>query len=302
MALDSLFKELRRRRVDDDRSYYGARRAAHQDYASENAQVFCFENYRVDELQSELSHAKNPALQMLACMYQPPRKFPDMSNFRLGPNVFDRIPLDWIVFATADKAFKTPQLIGHGVTTRVPWTGDPQTLPRGWQGIVRRCYENGLNTNQKCNTLVGLFINIENDFRQQGWALKAVEGMKAIARGAGLSSLIIPLRLPTRYEKDNATVEFKDFALLKREDGEYRDHWLRLHVRAGAEVIALCDSSHQHAMHLEDFYQQFKATGITSSGYHLALQNGEWFRAFIDLEREFALINEGCVWVQYRDV
>ncbi len=300
MQITSFFKRRASYVQSGRTSHHGAGRRGIKPYVEENAQSWFFENYTVDELVNlELLVERTGAFQKLASLYSFKRDFPDMSNFRLGPNAFDKITLDWIIFETAESAFRNSKLIGHGVTTRLPWDGNPQSLPRGWQGIVRRSYENSLTTKGICNTLVGLFINIEPEFREHGWALRAIQEMKEMARRSSMESLIIPLRLPTRYEKANASMRFTDFAFRKREDGQFLDHWLRLHVRAGAEIIGTCGSSHQHAMNLDDFYRQFKADAIETSGYHVAVQNGEWFQVFIDLERDFALINEGCVWVQY---
>ena len=91
-----------------------------------------------------------------------------------------------------------------------------------------------------------------------------------------------------------------EFAALKREDGLPRDHWVRLHVRLGAEIIGVSNTSHQHAFPLKDFYQQFPAPVITQSGYTLVQQrDGGWYNVYVDLEREFVLVNQGCVWVRH---
>ncbi len=239
------------------------------------------------------------ALQKLLGMYRITRNFPDLSNFRLGPNMFKKIPLDWILLTHASGSQKRSELIGHGIATRITWNGDPRQLPSGWQGTVRRCYENTVGEQHTCDTLVGLFIKVEEDFRERGWAGRVVTAMKELGKRSGLSNLIIPLRLPTHYEKRYAAMPFEEFALLKRENGEYLDHWLRLHVRLGAEIIGLCKTSHQHALNVDDLRQQFECAPIEESGDHLVSRHGEWFRAYVDLERECALVNQGCVWVRH---
>jgi hypothetical protein len=78
------------------------------------------------------------------------------------------------------------------------------------------------------------------------------------------------------------------------------DHWVRLHVRLGARVIGVSNTSHQHAFSLKDFYGQVPCPNFTQSGYGLVQQkDGAWYNAYVDLEREFVLINQGCVWVQH---
>lgn len=235
------------------------------------------------------------AFDRLLGMYRVTRRFPDFSNFRLGPNAFDRTPMDWLVVASRASG----ELIAHGIATRIEWDGDPATL-RGWQQVVRRAYDTLVVGRQPSNTLVGLFIKVEDAFREQGWAGRVVESMKALASRAGLRSLVIPLRLPTGYEHDNAARPYEEFAFERREDGEYRDHWLRLHVRLGARVIGHSLTSHQHAMNVEDFRRYFEVDAIDGSGYCLARRNGEWYRPYVDVERDCVIINEGCVWVQHQ--
>lgn len=74
-------------------------------------------------------------------MYRVTRRFPDMSDFRLGPNPFEHIPVDWTIFATAADPLRDATLVAHGLSARIAWTGDRGTLPRGWQGVVRACHE-----------------------------------------------------------------------------------------------------------------------------------------------------------------
>jgi hypothetical protein len=144
-----------------------------------------------------------------------------------------------------------------------------------------------------------LFINAEKRFRKHGWAAEVTKEMKRLGTQSGLQHLIIPLRLPTRYEEQNARMPYEEFALIKRDDGQYRDHWLRIHVRLGAEVIGMCSVSHQHAMHPADLDEQLHCGLKEQTGDYLVKWNGEYYNVFIDVEREYAVMNQGCVWVRH---
>ena len=259
------------------------------------------ENFTLDEFVRHLECNRNRvgAFDKLLQMYRIARRFPDMSNFRLGPNMFERIPLDWLILAHGSTAPRRSELVAHAIASRIDWNGEPMSLPRGWQRTVRYCYENVAQHKRPANTLVGLFINVEQEFRRHGWAARVIEGMKDLARRRSLTSIVIPLRLPTRYERHNAAMPFEEFAFLKRDDGEYRDHWLRLHVRLGARVIGHCNTSHQHAMNLDDFYQQFELDGGVASGCRVARRHDEWYEVYINVECDYVVINQGCVWVEY---
>jgi hypothetical protein len=164
---------------------------------------------------------------------------------------------------------------------------------------VRECYQNAVEEQQPPNTVVGLFIKVEHDLREHGWAANIVHQMKTLASNIGSSALVIPLRLPTRYEVQNAEMPFEEFVALKRENGESADHWLRLHTRLGAQVIGLCTTSHQHAMNLDDLRRQMDCPPILKTGLHLVRRHNEWFRAFVNLDLQMALINQECVWVRH---
>ena len=282
------------------RPHYGPRRERARPHP-EKLGVLCgtFENYTVAELVTRLEGEKG-GLRELMAMYDVRRAFPDMSNFRLGPNMFAETALDWIAFHTDPSSPSPGRLVAHGIATRIRWDADPEHLPRGWTGAVRQSYEEGVLRSDVPTTLVGLFIFVGEAFREFGWAADVVEAMKRVAAESGLRELVIPLRLPTRYEHRNVEAPYEEFALRKRDDGAYCDHWLRLHVRLGAEVIGVCASSHQHAMHPDDLRRQIECGPIERTGEYTVTWNGESYRAFVDLEREFALINQGCVWVRHR--
>lgn len=270
--------------------------------ATLTAQVTVVENHTLAEFIAWLNRRRRlaPALDGLLDMYDVERRFPDMGDFRLGPNLFDRIPLDWIIFTRHNPETSSQELVGHGVTTRLNWDRNPATVPDGWQGSVRRSYVNAHVDGAPRNTLVGLFIRVEESSRQHGWAGNLIGEMKRLAHRRGMEALIIPLRPPLRYEKEYAALPLTEFAALRRPDGQPLDHWIRIHVRLGAKVIGLCETSHQHALPLKDFRQLVSQDPIARSGYLLVRQkDGGWYNVYVDLEREFALINQGCVWVEH---
>jgi hypothetical protein len=257
-----------------------------------------FENHTLAEFIENLRRrSASGAWQELLERYDAPRSFPDLANFRLGPNPFGLTALDWIVFRK--EGGRASSLVAHGITTRIRWSGESTDLPRGWTGAVRQSYENSVLGDESPNTLIGLFIFAETAFREHGWAAEVAEAMKELAREEGMHSLIIPLRLPTRYEWQNARLPYAEFALRKRDDGEFADHWLRMHTRLGARVIGTCDVSHQHAFHSDDLPLLFECDPIERTGSYIVRSHGEHYAAYVDLERECAVINEGCVWVRY---
>jgi hypothetical protein len=286
--------------TDTLREHYGVRRAHNVVHVEgQSARRISFENYTLMEMVRHFEAKPDRAMQDLLHRYHFERTFPDLSNFRMGPNMFGETALDWIAFLAPRPGQRESDLIAHGVATRISWSGDPADLPRGWTGAVRASYEEAILRGVPPTTLVGLFISAEKGFQKHGWAAQVVQQMKRIARESGLRDIIIPLRLPTRYEPQNAKMPYEEFAFIKRDDGQYQDHWLRMHVRLGAEVIGVSAVSHQHAMHPDDMDQQFHCGRIERTGDYLVKWNDEYFSVFVDIEHGFAIMNQGCVWVRH---
>ena len=238
------------------------------------------------------------AFETLLSLYKIQRDFPDMSHFRLGPNMFEHIPLYTIVLIDRSPTSQHGQLITHGMMTSILWNNSSDDLPQGWQGAVRKSYEDAIKQVKK-DTAVGLYIRVEKEFKQQGWSEIIINTMKKFSVEQAYHSLIIPLRLPQRFEEQYAKIPYQKFITLKREDGQYMDHWLRLHTRLGGSIIGICMNSHQHAMNLNDFAKQFKTKKISRTGYYLSEKQGLWYRVYIDTKHEFALINQECTWIQH---
>jgi hypothetical protein len=249
------------------------------------------------QLENSLSYRS--VFKKLLSLYKIERNFPDMSHFRLGPNMFENIPL-FIIILVKNNSINTEdsQLIAHGVMTNICWNKQSTDLPEGWQGAVRRSYENMQNKIKK-NALVGLYIRVEEQFKQHGYAEKIINTMKNFASEQRYDSLIIPLRLPQRYTLSYAKMKYLKFINLKRKDGQYVDHWLRIHTRLGGNIIGTCLTSHQHAMNLGDFLTQFNTKKIRFSGYYLSERQGLWYNVYVDTKRKIALINQECTWVNH---
>lgn len=266
--------------------------------ADTRSSLYLFENHSVDELLQAIESRFSGinGLRQVKSLYGTPPTFPDLGNFRLGPNMFLKIPLDWLVLVSDDKK---SDLIGHGVTARIAWNGTAETLPEGWQGAVRQCYQDAVASPRCSNTLVGLFIYVEPDHRHHQWAARIADFMKHLARRRGLEHFVIPLRPPLRYTHDYAEMPFEEFAALKRPDGLPLDHWVRLHVKMGASVIRIANRSHRHAMSLADYLEQFGGPPVETSGERLVERNEEWFTAYLDRDHDIAIIDQGCVWVRH---
>jgi hypothetical protein len=100
-----------------------------------------------------------------------------------------------------------------------------------------------------------------------------------------------------------------ELASLQRPDGQPLDHWVRVHVKKGAEIIGCCDHSHRFALSLKDFQAHISSAPLSRSGYHVIetdrdvvlrlSKEAAWQRVYADMERQIVSFDWGCVWVRY---
>ena len=226
-------------------------------------------------------------------LYKPTNNFPNFRDYRTGPYVFDKIKLDWIMLIDEGN-----NLMSHGILCKIFWDGDTKNLPNdGWTGSTITAYKNNLEKIET-NTMVGLFAHVSKKFRNQKLSGSLVDNMKKIAK-KNKFKLIIPLRPPSRYEKEYCNMEFEKFCNLKTEEGMPKDPWFRLHKKLNAKFLKISKTSHQRAMSLSTFNNLFGKKNITKTGYYDFEIFGNWHNIYIDLILNIAVMNEGCQWVEH---
>jgi hypothetical protein len=123
-----------------------------------NKQIILLRAPSLDDLISQLMTKPCQGYKKLLSLYCAEQKFPDMDCFKLGSDMFRKIPFYFIILLSNRAENTNSKLIAHGITADILWGSDYlKNLPEGWQGVVRRRYENTLNAIIK-NTLVGLYI------------------------------------------------------------------------------------------------------------------------------------------------
>jgi hypothetical protein len=229
------------------------------------------------------------------------------SPCRLEPVPFEDCPVDRFFFTTGDGA--SEELIGSGLTMSIFWNGLAEGLPPGgWQGVVRQCAKDAAR-GKRCNTLVGMQLFTVSRYRKGGLSSRFLGEMLALAGRLQHRYLIIPALTPIQFAREYVERPYEELAGLKRDDGLPVDHWARLHVRKGAEILGHCSTSHRFALSVADFNRHLTTHKITSSGYHVVPLDKDisfgvdarntWQRVHADLDRGVVTFNWGCVWVRY---
>jgi hypothetical protein len=122
------------------------------------------------------------------------------------------------------------EVIARARCLPVRWDGSIDDLPDGIDGAMIRGFDEG-----GANVLCALLISVPRAQRKTGASRLALAGMVEIARRHGLDRLIAPVR-PSWKERYPLT-PIERYATWRRDDGFLFDPWLRIHERAGGEVL-----------------------------------------------------------------
>jgi hypothetical protein len=229
------------------------------------------------------------------------------SKCRIGYVPFDNCIQDHLYYI--DKSRNTEMIASGGIVTHISWDFDSNSLPKGWQGTVRRSFYDNKDPNKKPNTLVALLAFTPNRYRGKGFSRLMLSKMCAHAKSKGYRFFIVPALPPSQFEKDKVQLSMTEISNVKREDGKYYDYWLRLHAQKGAKITGFCDTSHRFILNLKDFSQYVSSTPIKNTGEHviqldrdksLGINNKSmWEKVYGDIKRDFVTFNWGCVWMKY---
>jgi GNAT superfamily N-acetyltransferase len=163
--------------------------------------------------------------------------FPEfMSHNAMGSRFWGRLYGEFPDFQLA--LLDDGQLIAEVHALPVPLEGDE--LPEGWD----EAFERGMTAGGG-DVLSLLAIAVDPRRRGQGVATRLIEAARETAREAGLSSVIAPVR-PTLKER-YPLIPIERYVLWRRDDGTHFDPWIRVHERAGGEIV----STAPHSMRIE---------------------------------------------------
>ena len=118
------------------------------------------------------------------------------------------------------------------------WEQELSELPEGgWDWVFLKAIEdhtNGITPNIQS----AIQINIHPDYQSQGLSATMVQAMRGIARSQGFKHFVAPVR-PNQKSKYPLT-SIDDYIRWTNDAELPFDAWLRVHVRAGAEIMKPC--------------------------------------------------------------
>jgi hypothetical protein len=183
------------------------------------------------------------------------------------------------------------ELAGLGNCTPLRWDGTPEDLPSGLDDALIRSLEDPAPSTAAC-AMQGV---IAPGRQGTGLASEPLNAMAAIARAAGLTDLIAPVRPNWKERYPLAPIE--RYIHWTREDGQPFDPWIRVHVRMGAEILAPAPESVRITGTVKE-WESWTGMAFPETGSYV-FPNGLQ-PVDIDLERDTGEYWEPNVWLRHR--
>jgi len=226
--------------------------------------------------------------------------------------VLDQLPHSWPAFMLEDPAswmlgllgpyaaFQLALLDGDRPVARAhsvpfPWNGDEASLPdTGWDGVLARGVVSPTRGREP-TAVSALEITIAPDWQGKGLSRVLLRGLREAAAGGGFSDLFAPVR-PSR-KADHPAVPMAEYVTWRRPDGLPVDPWLRVHERAGGQIVKVCPAS----MVVPGTLAQWRDwTGLPFDRSGDVLVPGALAPVHVSVEHDHAVYVEANVWVRHR--
>lgn len=164
----------------------------------------------------------------------------------------------------------------------------------GFDGVLRWAAEDVL-AEREPNCVAALEISVAVEARSQGVSALALDAVRALARRRGFDHVVCPVR-PTEKER-SPRMSMAEYIELRREDGLPIDPWLRVHVRAGGDIVGIAPFS----MTVSGSLGQWKEwTGIHFDQDGEVDVSGALAPVIVNRRRDLATYIEPNVWVRHR--
>lgn len=208
--------------------------------------------------------------------------------------------MHWMDFIEAYKEFQLLMLDGDnilGIINSIPlyYNRDIKDLPdEGWDWGVRQAIK-GLREGIKPNRLFGVQIIINPEFQGRGLSRLAVMEMGKLVKRYGLLDLIIAVRPSDKHRYP--LISMDQYITWEKRPSEPMDNWLRVHTKAGGEIIKTCPK----AMYIPGTVKEWTEwTGCSFPGSGEFIIPGALNPVVVDLENNLVEYVEPNVWVVHR--
>ncbi|MFZ2059027.1 MAG: hypothetical protein WAV54_16600 [Acidimicrobiales bacterium] len=142
---------------------------------------------------------------------------------------------------------RSERLIARARTIPFRWDGTLEDLPAGIDAVGLRAVDDP----GRPTALSALAAEVDRDYQGRGLSGLLVRAMGAVARDAGLTPLLAPVRpsCKDRYP----LIPIERYAAWRRDDGLPFDPWMRVHARLGARTVRAEPCSLQISAPVQDW-------------------------------------------------
>ncbi len=126
------------------------------------------------------------------------------------------------------------EVIAEGHTVPCDWDGTPDGLGDGISAMLAAAFQ-AREAGRRPTALCALAAEIRPRFQGGGLANRMLDEMADVARGAGLTHLIAPVR-PSHKDRYPIT-PIEQYVGWTRENGEPFDPSIRIHTRRGGQIV-----------------------------------------------------------------
>ena len=171
---------------------------------------------------------------------------------------------------------------------------DRTELPdAGWDGVIRWAHRDR-TLGRTANALSALEITLLPERRGQGASRVILDAMRDHARSLGYRHMFAPVR-PTAKHLEPFT-PIGDYVRRRTVEGLPTDPWLRVHVRAGGDIVKVAPASMVIAGSIAE-WSRWASMRFTASG-QIAVP-GALVPVHVSLGQDHAVYVEPNVWVRH---
>lgn len=187
------------------------------------------------------------------------------------------------------------QVIARAAGVALAWDGDPGDLPdTGWDEALRQCLSDTY-AGREFTTLCALEIAVLPGHQSRNLSASVLRAVTDHARRKGFRDVVSPVRPSRKHEHPELPMD--QYLASLRPDGLPVDPWLRVHVRAGGEVLKVCPAS----MTISGSLAQWREwTGLPLDTSGPVAVPGALTPLTVSLEHDYAVYVEPNVWVRHR--
>ncbi|WP_394849181.1 amino acid adenylation domain-containing protein [Pendulispora brunnea] len=184
-------------------------------------------------------------------------------------------------------------VVAVGNAIPLAWDGTTENLPQGWDAGLERAFVDA-EAGVVPNTYFILTGVASREATGRGLAAAILRAHKSLGHGLGFERVVVAVRPNGKITEPG--IDFGEWALRRRDDGQLEDPWLRAHERIGGSILRV-EYESQHVRAKIADWEKWSGCTFEQSGDYLLPDTLQ--AVHIDLESGFGKYDDPCVWVSH---